>query len=220
MPALAFVTVRAQDHPVLLPQPQQIKYGNNQVKIADLTIYLPAKSAPEDVFNANELAGFLKSRTGITVPVINEKKGKQVQLSHGNLPSLPGLDETSGPKCREAYTMKIDKNGIIIKGNSSAGAYYAIQTLRQMTEGSGINSFFPEAEISDYPALPYRGLLVPMGEGANYNEQFAREIIVSSRGLPASFRIPEFLLIEFINSSACLFAFSVLSIVLISASTA
>ena len=162
---------------MLLPQPQQIKYGNSQLKISDLTIYLPAKSAPEDVFNANELAGFLKSRTGITVPVINEKKGKQVQLSHGNLPALPGLNETSGSKCREAYTMKIDKNGIIINGNSSAGAYYAIQTLRQMAEGSGSNAFFQEAEISDYPSLPYRGLLVSMGEGANYNEQFAREII-------------------------------------------
>jgi hexosaminidase len=173
----AFVMVRAQDHPVLLPRPQQIKYGNNQLKIADLTIYLPAQSAQDDIFNANELAGFLKNRTGITVPVIKENKGKQVQISHGNLPVLPGLNETSGPDCREAYTMKIDKNGIIIKGNSSAATYYAIQTLRQMAESSGSNSFFPEAELSDYPALPYRGLLVSMGEGAIYNEQFVRDII-------------------------------------------
>ncbi len=175
--SLAFTMVRALDHPVLLPQPQQITYGINQLKIADLTIYLADKSAQEDIFNANELAGFLKSRTGITVPVVNQKKGKQVHISHGNLQALPALNETSGPKCREAYTMKIDKNGIIINGNSSTGAYYAIQTLRQMAEGGGSNSFFQEAEISDYPALPYRGLLVSMGEGANYNEQFAREII-------------------------------------------
>jgi hypothetical protein len=36
--SLPFVMVRAQDHPVLLPQPQEIKYGNSQVQIADLTI--------------------------------------------------------------------------------------------------------------------------------------------------------------------------------------
>jgi hexosaminidase len=174
---LSFLMVRAQDHPLLLPQPQQIKYGKNQLRIAELTIYLSAQSAPEDLFNANELAGFLKSRTGITVPVISEKKGKQVQISHGNLPALPGLNESSGPKCREAYSMKIDKNGIVINGNSSAGAWYAVQTLRQMAEGAGNESYFTEAEVNDYPAFPYRGLLVAFAEGAVYNEDFAKDII-------------------------------------------
>lgn len=174
---LSCAVSRAQNHPVLLPQPQQITYGNDHLKLIDLTIYLPSESSREDIFNANELAGYLKNRTGVEVPLIKEKKGKQVLISHGNLSPLPGVNEIAGPQSREAYSIKIDRNGIVIRGNSSAAAYYAVQTLRQMTEGAGNTAFFPEAEISDYPALPYRGLLVSMGEGAIYNEQFARDII-------------------------------------------
>ena len=168
---------RAQNYPVLLPQPQQITYGKNQLRIADLSIYLPSQSSKEDIFNACELSAFLKSRTEISIPVSHEKKGKQIVIIHGNLPSLPGLNEATGPESREAYSMKIDGKGIYINGKSSAAAFYAIQTLRQMAEGSGESAFFPEAEITDFPAFPYRGLLVAFAEGAIYNEQFAKDII-------------------------------------------
>jgi hexosaminidase len=175
--SISFGLVDAQDHPVLLPQPQSIKYGTDIIKLSDLSIYQPPKVDPEDKFNSEELARFLKERTGISIPVSNKTKGKQILIVHSKLNPLPGLSEVSGPQSREAYTIKIDRNGIVIQGNSSAAAYYAIQTLRQMPEGSGEESYFPEAEINDYPVLPYRGLLVAFGEGAIYNEQFARDII-------------------------------------------
>ncbi len=167
----------ARGHNYLMPMPQQIKYGKGEIRIADLTVYLPAQSSPEDVFNAGELVTFLRSRTGITVPIARERKGKQIVIIHKKQPPLPGLNETKGPDSREAYRISIGNDGISVSGNSSAAAYYAIQTLRQMPEGNGINSYFPEAEIDDYPALPYRGLLVAFGEGAIYNEMFARDII-------------------------------------------
>ncbi len=167
----------SQPHPVLLPQPQQIKYGSGQLLISDLTIYLPSGTGQEDIFNAGQLAAFLKSRTGISVPVIKEKKGKQVIIDHGNLPPVPGLNESAGPGSREAYKLSIRKDGVYITGNSSAAAWYAIQSLRQLPEERGKEFILPEVEITDYPALPYRGLLVAFGEGAIYNEQFTCEII-------------------------------------------
>jgi hypothetical protein len=112
----------AQEHPVLLPRPQQIKYGKDQLRIADLSIYLPAQSTQEDIFNAGELSASINSRTGINVAVTHEKKGKQIIITNGNLPSLPGLDETTGPEGRESYTIKIDGKGIRIDGKSSAAA--------------------------------------------------------------------------------------------------
>lgn len=86
--ALPCAAGRAQNHPVLLPQPQRIKYGSDKLMITDLTIYLPVQSAQEDIFNAGELSASIKSRTGISVPVNHEKKGKQIVITHGNLPAL------------------------------------------------------------------------------------------------------------------------------------
>ncbi len=175
--SLVCLAGEAQNHPQLLPQPQQIKYGNARLRLKDLSIYLPMGSAREDIFNASELNSFLTSRTGINIPVVNEKNGRQILISHGNRSALPGLDEPMGPESREAYKISINKDGISITGKSSASAYYAVQTLKQMTEGSGDDSYFPEADINDFPALPYRGLLVAYGEGAIFNEQFTKDII-------------------------------------------
>jgi hypothetical protein len=135
------------------------------------------ESSREELFNASELSAFLKSRTGIIVPIVNEKSGKQIIIKQATLSPLPGLNEAKGAESREAYKISIKSGGISVKGNSSTAAYYAFQTLRQMAEGSGDEAFFPEAEISDYPALPYRGLLVAFGEGAIFNEQYAKDII-------------------------------------------
>ena len=167
----------AQDHPALLPEPQQIKYGKGAVQLSGLTIFLPAQSSAEDKFNADQLSEAFKKRTGISLPVVNERKGKQIIIEHGDKPSLPEPGETSGPDCREAYTLKVDNDGVRIKAVSAAGAFYAIQTLRQLAYGTGGATSIPHVDISDWPAFPYRGLLVSFGEGANYNEQFAKDII-------------------------------------------
>jgi hypothetical protein len=167
----------AQVHNTLLPQPQQVKYGMGRLMISELTIWLPENAKAEDRFTASELSRFIKERTGSGIPVTAARSGKQIIFTDSGQPALPGLDEVSGEGSREAYKLSVKKDGIVISSKSSAGTYYAAQTLRQMVEGTGSQVFFPEAEIKDYPALPYRGLLVAFAEGAIYNEQFAKEII-------------------------------------------
>lgn len=57
----------------------------------------------------------------------------------------------------EAYFMKITPKGITIKASDSAGEFYALQTLEQMT-GRGKEKSIRCCEISDSPRFPYRGL--------------------------------------------------------------
>jgi len=178
LPVFMFsVTITGQGHNTLLPQPQEIRYGSGKLPLAELTIYLPPKASEEDRFNASQLSDYLGRRTGIVLPVVNVRQGRQVVIEHGDMPALPGLDEKKGQESRESYRLTISKDGIHIKAGSSAGAFYAIQTIRQMPECDGKNCFLPEAEISDWPELPYRGLLVAYAEGAVFNEQFTKEII-------------------------------------------
>ncbi len=56
----------------------------------------------------------------------------------------------------EAYSIDITETGITVKGDGAAGAYYGIQTLRQiLKEYSGK---LPCCHIEDYPDLKIRGL--------------------------------------------------------------
>ena len=61
----------------------------------------------------------------------------------------------------EGYNLKINKEGIEIKSDGVKGAFYALQTLRQIFE----NSYIPYCEINDKPDFEYRGAYLDITRG-------------------------------------------------------
>lgn len=59
------------------------------------------------------------------------------------------------PAVAGAYTLKATPKGISIIGYDEQGAYYGIQTLLQLSA----NGSMPSVEITDFPDLPYRGVV-------------------------------------------------------------
>ncbi len=58
----------------------------------------------------------------------------------------------------EGYRLTISSNGIVIEALTDAGAYYALQTLRQLWSQNPQN--LPSLTITDYPRFKYRGILL------------------------------------------------------------
>ncbi len=59
-----------------------------------------------------------------------------------------------------AYVLQIDADGITITGHDEAGAFYGIQTLRQIIESpAAADGKLPHAYVNDYPDLPFRGVV-------------------------------------------------------------
>lgn len=59
------------------------------------------------------------------------------------------------PQKPEGYFLKIDKDGIVIAGADKRGAYYGVQTLARLLALHKL----PLAEVTDYPDIPYRGVV-------------------------------------------------------------
>ena len=59
------------------------------------------------------------------------------------------------PKQAEGYYLKIDKEGIVIAGADRRGTFYGVQTLAQLIALPKL----PLAEVTDYPDVPYRGVV-------------------------------------------------------------
>ena len=72
---------------------------------------------------------------------------------------MPRDNELPGPGSRESYHLRITPEGGEVSARSSAGLFYAAETLLQLMEGNGTNAFLPEVEIDDYPSLAYRGVM-------------------------------------------------------------
>ena len=176
---LATLTISAGEHRPLLPRPQRITYGAARLPVNGLEIGFASSPSVEDGFAASELAAALAAASGSAVPVGDgEPSGRAILLKRtGSVAALPEKEEAPGPDCRESYRIKVTAAGAEIVAPSSAGLFYAAQTLRQMIEGRGGGAFLPEAEIHDWPSFAYRGFMMDLSHGSIMKEDELRRQI-------------------------------------------
>src|SRR5690606_21450419 len=138
----------------LIPKPQflQMKTGTFNID-KSTTIYFE----PEFEIAGNFLNDFLQNGAGFQLKNASKSDAKIVIEKDGSQPS-------------EGYFLDISNSKITIKAADSGGAFYAIQTLRQifpaalespLTPKEGIRSealLLPQMTISDFPKFQYRGM--------------------------------------------------------------
>jgi len=158
----------AQHRPVLFPQPSQVNYavGTNGLSLKDLTIYLPA-NAPKDIsFALNELKQVIEERAGKATRFVNVPALAKISYTIKNKGlELPVVADTIHTNQREAYSLSITANALKIEANTSAGLYYAIQSIRQLIQGQGTAAVLPAVIIKDNPVLPFRGVMMDFAHG-------------------------------------------------------
>ncbi len=84
----------------------------------------------------------------------------------------------------EEYRMEVSTKGVKIEASTPAGAFYALQSLCQLLPASiyspekvsGVKWTVPCCRISDYPALPYRSMMLDCGRYF-YPKEFVKEFI-------------------------------------------
>ncbi|MDO5664732.1 MAG: beta-N-acetylglucosaminidase domain-containing protein [Bacteroidia bacterium] len=113
------------------------------------------------------------------------KKGIRLTIDFGkNLAAKNGVKNVSG-----AYSMRIDKKGIRIIGYDERGAFYGIQTLRQLIESPALaDGKLPFLTINDYPDLPNRGVV----EGF-YGNPWSHEVRMSLIDFYGKFKMNTYL---------------------------
>ena len=129
----------------LQPTPQV--YETSQDSIALPASYRLSADAEGEAADAVRLLGTLPLRPQaeasfrITVGV---KGDKAVRKYARRIPSKA-----------EGYYLKVAKDEIVIAGSDARGAYYGVQTLSQLLTLPRL----PLAEVTDYPDVPYRGVV-------------------------------------------------------------
>ncbi|MBQ0109410.1 MAG: family 20 glycosylhydrolase [Clostridiales bacterium] len=129
----------------ILPQPKKLKKTGGVVSIARFGIVLSMNCDSRIFKIAQKLADEMYCETGV-YPRISKALCPKAE---GNI-----VVDCLGKKS-EGYKLSASETGIKILGDSLAGAYYGIQTLRQMLESCGED--IECCEISDTPDMKYRG---------------------------------------------------------------
>lgn len=141
---LYFGALSSQDFSIQ-PTPQSYEFGNDSVNIPDSYVLM---SRPESFSKASHdllmeiLPG--KSEKSDFKIYIGAKGDKSVKKFSKNIPAK-----------KEGYYLKIDKDKIAVAGYDERGVYYGLQTLSQLLSLGKL----PVCEITDYPDVPYRGVV-------------------------------------------------------------
>jgi hexosaminidase len=113
---------------------------------------------------AAALAAQLRRATGFRVPLSQGQADRDIEIVVDPHVSVPGF--TGNP---EAYTLDASAAGIRVAAASPAGAFYGVQSLRQLfpafVESAGpVDAAWtvPEIHIADGPRFGYRGIMLDL----------------------------------------------------------
>lgn len=99
--------------------------------------------------------------------VLREESALSLEIdrqNHGNAIRIQP-DPAPGETGAEGYRLSVDRSGVLISAETGAGAFYGVQTLRQLIPASERGSkngavTIPFLEIEDSPRFPWRGFML------------------------------------------------------------
>lgn len=147
----------------LIPIPAESKFGESHFTIASET-----GISYDSIFeiSGSYLKSYIENGSGISL-----KNGDEIKFE---------MDTLLG---KEAYRLQISKSGIMIKAHTDNGAFYAVQTLRQLMPLSLENNTYDLSEIQikcqtikDEPQFSYRGMHLDVGRHM-YSVEFIKKYI-------------------------------------------
>ncbi|AWW31697.1 beta-N-acetylhexosaminidase [Echinicola strongylocentroti] len=140
----------------LIPLPDKVSEAEGAFEIDKSTKIHVHQDAGDMRGVADFLAGFINNSTGFNVQVVEKlpETGNYISLSQSG----------SG----EAYKLGIDHDRVQIEAGSAAGAFWAVQTLRQLLPVEiekpgtyeGVSWKVPAGTIEDDPEYAYRGSML------------------------------------------------------------
>ena len=133
----------------VVPMPQRIEMQRDDPFVLDADVQILAGEGLQQ--EASFLQVYLKELNGLSLPIAQKRQKK---VNYIELTLSPKVTEPEG------YVLTVNQKGITIAGNSAAGVFYGIQTLRKSLSTDSIvySQFLPAVRISDAPRFSWRGM--------------------------------------------------------------
>lgn len=186
---LCSVNVQAVEKTLIFPIPQQMQITSDIFAFDEsISIIVPQNMSKNDIFLARFLVRELSDKYGIALKIEPmrdiPKDRKVVVMGRFDNPLVKGyckannLEVSEKTPGREGYRLQVNKNRIIIAGSDDAGAFYGLQSLRQLID-AGNGKEIQGLNVIDWPRLPFRAikLYVPGPENLAFFKRFMRDFM-------------------------------------------
>ncbi len=154
-------------HPVLIPEPKIVRFPglSEDFVLQDRLTLLDALPSGVEFDPVRQellrLAADVNRETGVSAKIqAGPTGGRTLRVSIE-------ASELAGARRPEGYQLLVSPQAVQIIGQDAAGAFYGLQTLRQLLHHREDRRWvFTAAVISDWPSLPFRGVHIFVGKDA------------------------------------------------------
>lgn len=183
------VKIMAQERPLIFPIPQQQEILNDAFRMDEtVAIIIPQKANEKDLSLARFLVRELSDKYGIALKIETRtdmpNDRKVVVMGSIENPLIKKycadnrVEVTQKNPGAEGYILQVNSNSIVIAGSDDAGAFYGLQSLRQMLDhekGKSIQG----VKVRDWPNFPFRAirLYIPGPENMAFFNRFLRDFM-------------------------------------------
>ena len=137
----------------VVPLPESIVVSNKKPFLLNSKTIIVVPADHEGLLRDGRfLAEYIGETTGIKLQIITGRRSKNA--IHLNL--------NKKINNKEGYTIKVNHRGVTIYGQTPAGVFYGIQTLRKSlpVDQNLMSVELPAVKISDEPRFAYRGMML------------------------------------------------------------
>src|SRR2546421_7759031 len=154
----------------IIPAPKQLTLGAGSFSVRDARVTLADTKSAEDQFAAQDFIDDLKATAGVSLSLSRGQARRDILV--GRIDLLPiaqalkrGGAEPPATLNEEGYLIVANADHVIVAGNTNAGTFYGLQTLKQLVRGDGASAFIPALKIVDWPTMRWRGVSDDISRG-------------------------------------------------------
>ena len=179
-----------QEKTLIFPIPQELeKNGERFVLNEEVLILIPQHATESDLILARFLVREFSDKYGIALNIkhvsnIPDDDGRYIIMGVIDNPLVnsyckqKGIEITRESPGKEGYVLEVNKNKAIVAGWDESGAFYGLQSLRQLVhEADGFE--LVGVHVRDWPSTPFRGirLYIPGPEHISFFKRFLRDFM-------------------------------------------
>lgn len=164
--------------PGIFPKPQEVQLAEGRFALnEDVALIVPLPATANDLFLARFLTAELSDRYGLrlrTKPAAQlPSSGPFILMGAAGNPLVREycargrLDLSAEKPGPEGYVLEVSERAVMIGGSDERGAFYGLQSLRQMIHPGDGGAEVRAARIRDWPDKPFRGIKVYVPGRAN-----------------------------------------------------
>ena len=184
-------TLMGSDKNLIFPLPQEITLSDDHFIFNEQTrILIPRNAFESDINLARMLVRELSDKYGFALMIdqsdeMNSDKGNFIVMGSMDNPLIKKycadnkIEVTESNPGTEGYILQTNENNVVIAGWDQPGAFYGLQSLRQIIQQQNGQIRVPGLLVRDWPALPFRGirLYIPGPENIAFFKRFLQDFM-------------------------------------------